>query len=645
MPEKIHVLFLHSQNGFGADSAIHGFLMRYLDRERFVVHLACSQGDGTGVPPSLARFREIPDVRIRPTQFAPGFRHRSPKVLARGILAAATSPLDFLSLAHYVRHQHIRVIHGTDRPRDAVYAVSLAKLTGAKSVVHVHVAWSTFYSAPAKWAVRSADGVFSISRFVTETVVATGADRARVHTILNGIDPSRWDPALDGQGIRREFGVPHDAPLLASVSRLFAQKGQRELVRALALVRKEVPNVRLLVVGADALEVHGSSFTEELKVIARELGVADSVVFTGERSDVPEIMAACDVFTLPSFEEPFGLVFLEAMAMRRPVVALDNGGAPEVVEHGLSGLLSPAEDVDALARNILTLLKDPELRARMGAHGRARVLEYFTGQRMARDAGRAYEAKVSSLYFPPPRLSLVLTVALVASLAMNAILVASVIKYFKSATAIRLDPAGLDVYAADRVNEPAGGPLVIFFGDSRALMWPEPAAATGYRMLNHGIGYQTTEQILMRVDDDVVRLRPTVVVLEAGVNDLKAIAEFPARRAQIVADCEANLERIVDRCRRAGATVVLVTVFDIGDVSLWRRPLWSADVAAAVRDVNAYLPKLAGDHVVLFEAAPVLDDDKGTIQKDYQLDYLHLSAAGYSALNRKLLPLLSALPK
>jgi glycosyltransferase involved in cell wall biosynthesis len=396
MREKIHVLFLHSQNGFGADSAIHGFLMRYLDRERFVVHLACSQGDGTGVPPSLARFREIPDVRIRPTHFAPGFRHRSPAVLARGILAAVASPVDVFALGHYVRRQRIRVIHGTDRPRDAVYAVTLAKLTGAKSVVHVHVAWSKLYSAPAKWAVRSADAVFSISRFVTETVVATGTDRKRVHTVLNGIDPSRWDPALDGQGIRREFGIPRDAPLLASVSRLFAQKGQRELVRALALVRKAVPNVRMLIVGADALEVHGSSFTQELKLLVRELDLVDSVVFTGERSDVPEIMAACDVFTLPSFEEPFGLVFLEAMAMRRPVVALDNGGAPEVVEHGRSGLLSPAHDVDALARNIVTLLKDGELRARMGAYGRLRVLDHFTGQRMARDAGAAYEAMLSS---------------------------------------------------------------------------------------------------------------------------------------------------------------------------------------------------------------------------------------------------------
>jgi lysophospholipase L1-like esterase len=241
-------------------------------------------------------------------------------------------------------------------------------------------------------------------------------------------------------------------------------------------------------------------------------------------------------------------------------------------------------------------------------------------------------------------LPLALSIALVASLCGNVFLFRAAYEFFKTTTLVRLDPIGLNVYAADRAKPVAGGPLLVLFGDSRAAMWPEPATPTGYRILNHGIGYQTTAQILMRVDEDVTSLHPTIVVLEAGVNDLKAIADFPEQRERIVADCEANIERIVDRCRRVGATVVVVTVFDIGDLPLWRRPLWSNAVAGAVREVNAYLPKLAGDHVVIFESAPILDDPKGTIQEEYQFDYLHLSTAGYAALNRKLLPLLSTLP-
>jgi lysophospholipase L1-like esterase len=151
--------------------------------------------------------------------------------------------------------------------------------------------------------------------------------------------------------------------------------------------------------------------------------------------------------------------------------------------------------------------------------------------------------------------------------------------------------------------------------------------------------------MLLRLDADVTSLRPAAVVIEGGVNDLKAIADFPEQRSRIVADCEANLRQIVERCRDSGATVVLVTVFGIGDVALWRRPFWSSEVAAAVREVNAFLPGLAGERVRLFDANPVLADARGQIQRVYQLDHLHLSPAGYAALNEKLSPFLAALPR
>jgi glycosyltransferase involved in cell wall biosynthesis len=392
MPGKISVLFLHSQTGFGADSTIHSHLMRRLDRDRFTVHVAVSPGDVPNGSLALSRLREIPDVRVRPTQFAPGFHHRSGAEILRGVRSAALFPIDFARLVAYTKRERIAIVHGTDRPRDAVYAVLLGRLTGAKSVVHVHVAWSQGYSTAAKWAVRDADAVFAISRFVSETVVAMGTPASRVHTILNSVDTSRWPPDTDGMAVRHEFGIAPSAPVLASVSRLFGQKGQRELFRAFARVRGEYPDLRLIVVGADALEVHGGSFTEELKTLAAELDLGDSVIFAGERSDVVRVMAACDVFTLPSREEPFGLVFLEAMAMRKPVVALGDGGTPEVVEHGRSGLLSAFGDIEALAQNIITLLRDPGLRMQMGNYGRARVVDYFNTERMAEDTARAYDA-------------------------------------------------------------------------------------------------------------------------------------------------------------------------------------------------------------------------------------------------------------
>jgi glycosyltransferase involved in cell wall biosynthesis len=98
---------------------------------------------------------------------------------------------------------------------------------------------------------------------------------------------------------------------------------------------------------------------------------------------------------LASFEEPFGLVFAEAMAMKRPVVALASGGAPEVVDHGGSGLLAAPKDVEMIAAHLLTLLRDPALRARMGEHGRRRVETMFAPRRFARDAAALYDKLLS----------------------------------------------------------------------------------------------------------------------------------------------------------------------------------------------------------------------------------------------------------
>jgi glycosyltransferase involved in cell wall biosynthesis len=111
----------------------------------------------------------------------------------------------------------------------------------------------------------------------------------------------------------------------------------------------------------------------------------------GPSTEPERYMAAADVFCLPSFEEPFRLVFLEAMAMKKPVVALSNGGTPEVVVHGRTGLLSAPGDRKALAANLLTLIGDPTLRAQMGNCGRRRVEQRFDTNRMVRDAESLYE--------------------------------------------------------------------------------------------------------------------------------------------------------------------------------------------------------------------------------------------------------------
>jgi glycosyltransferase involved in cell wall biosynthesis len=286
-------------------------------------------------------------------------------------------------------------VHSTDRPRDAVACAVLGRITGAKSVIHSHVKCARWMSRPLLWAMGQADALVAISAFVAQSLVEMGYSPARTHVILNAINLQAWDWRFDGNATRAALGIPAGAPLIACAARLFRAKGQGEVVRAVAAVRSRFPTIRLLIIGSDDRQVMRESFTEELKGLVGSLGLQEHVIFTGQRSDMPALMAAADVFMLPSDEEPFGLVFAEAMAMKRPVVALANGGTPEVVEHGKSGFLCPPNDAGSLAEHLRRLLEDVDLRARMGEYGRMQVEARFTARRLAGDVARLYDSLIT----------------------------------------------------------------------------------------------------------------------------------------------------------------------------------------------------------------------------------------------------------
>ncbi|MFT3925224.1 MAG: glycosyltransferase family 4 protein [Myxococcales bacterium] len=387
--DRARVLFINSPLSIGADTFVHLLLLRHLSRADFELHAAGQPppSPSTSAPPFDA-LQAMSEVALRPTDFGPSLsgQNRAQKLKsAASMLPAAAS---MAGLVQYIREHRIQVLHSTDRPRDAIACAALGSLTGAKSVIHVHVKFDTWMSRGVQWALRHADAVVGVSRFVADSLVEGGHRPERVHALLNAIDLPRWDPNLSPAAGRASLGVSAEAPLIVSVARIYSSKGQAELIKALPQVKRAFPEVRLAIVGSDFPE--GSGASRELLALARELGVADNVIFAGQRSDVPALLSASDVFALPSFEEPFGLVFAEALAMKRPVVALTNGGTPEVVEHGKSGLLSAPKDIDALAANLLTLLQDRELRMRMGEFGRRQVEARFGAERMAREAGELY---------------------------------------------------------------------------------------------------------------------------------------------------------------------------------------------------------------------------------------------------------------
>jgi glycosyltransferase involved in cell wall biosynthesis len=208
---------------------------------------------------------------------------------------------------------------------------------------------------------------------------AVPQDRLRV--VHNGIDLCGYEPGLGDDGLPA-LDLPPDAFVVIHVGRLVPWKGQREFLRAAQIVARQCPAARFVIVGDVAFE--GPGYREELHRLARDLGLAERVIFTGWRRDVPALLSAADVLVHSSIlPEPFGLVLVEAMALERPVVASALGGPGAIVRDGRDGLLVDPRRPQEIAAAVLRLAGDPALRRAMGRSGRARALACFGAERFS----------------------------------------------------------------------------------------------------------------------------------------------------------------------------------------------------------------------------------------------------------------------
>ena len=224
------------------------------------------------------------------------------------------------------------------------------------------------------WVVGQMGRILAISEAVREAMLERGeAPKGKITVVPNGITAP---VAADASETRRTLGVEADTPLVVCAARLEPEKDIASLIRAMESVRRAVPGVRCLVAG-------DGSERDALNAQIEALELTDVVTLLGFRSDATALMAAGDVFVLPSPAEPFGLVLLEAMAQGRPVVATRAGGPLEIVVDGETGFLTPPSSPDALADALTRLLADPSARRRMGAAGKARYENFFTAARMA----------------------------------------------------------------------------------------------------------------------------------------------------------------------------------------------------------------------------------------------------------------------
>ena len=294
-------------------------------------------------------------VEKNPVSFIIYIRH-----LISGIIAVAKA----------LKKYNINILHPHDNLSKIIGGIA-AKMAGVKVVAHCRdlLKESFVEKMLLIYQLLFMNKIIAVSESNRNLFKIMGKAPEKVHTIYNGIDLSKF-ASVRGYA-RRELEIGDDAVVIGVIAVFDKCKGHIYLFHAIdKLIAEGYKNIICLVVG-DGRE------REELEGFVADRGLSDHIRFLGYRNDVPELMAIIDMVVMPSIQESFPRVPLEAMAMKVPVIATTVGGLPESIDNGNTGLLVPPMDVDSLSNAIKYLIEHPEIRKKMGEAGRKRVEEKF----------------------------------------------------------------------------------------------------------------------------------------------------------------------------------------------------------------------------------------------------------------------------
>jgi glycosyltransferase involved in cell wall biosynthesis len=317
--------------------------------------------------------------------------------LHQGVLHWPRASLD---LARWLRRERPAVVHFF-LPRPYLFGSLAAELAGhrrrlmSRRSLTDYRAKYPLLGAVERYLHGRTFGILGNSQAVIDQLATEVDDRRKLALIYNGIEMPSPVFTNSRQQTRALLQIPSDALVISVIANLIAYKGHRDLIEALALIKDRLPKPwRLLAIGRD------DGIGGELKGLAQSLGIADNIMWLGERSDVEELLSATDIFVLPSHQEGFSNALLEAMAARLPAVATAVGGNIDAVADNDTGLLVPARDPRALAAAVLRLAQDSDLRRSFGDAARRRVEQRFSLQACVDRYERLYRALGEA--DPPP---------------------------------------------------------------------------------------------------------------------------------------------------------------------------------------------------------------------------------------------------
>ena len=407
MPRQ--VLFIENSVGLSGSTVSLATLLNHLDRRQLVPHVAVSRPEQVAF--LRQQLREPTDVAmitprggLKGTRWlrrllgpagshVRGLRRAAWKVAGFIDMLIVTLPYS-LRLRRFVRGRGIALIHhnnGFD-----IGAVFLSAMLGIPLVA---------YQRGDEWNSLTVRRLATrVTRFIANSVStrrsldALGVPPERVRVIYPPVDLESFVARRPAGEVRDSLGL-RSGPCFGMIGMLLPWKGQTVFLRAAARVLERFPNARAVIVGGPPSG--GEGYAHELRSLARELGIGDRVIFTGFRSDVADILPVLDIVVHASVDpEPFGRVIIEAMALRRPVVASRAGGPIEIIEDGQTGLLVAPGDPESLAAALIDLLERPERAAELGARGYREVTHRFSAVRNAERVQEVYDEVLRSRDMP-----------------------------------------------------------------------------------------------------------------------------------------------------------------------------------------------------------------------------------------------------
>ncbi len=303
----------------------------------------------------------------------------------------------FWKIYRLIRQGHYHIVH-THSSKAGVLGRVAAWLAGTPIIVHTlhslvfhdYQPWfiNKSWRGIKKMCAPITDYFISVSEIIVQKAIKAGIDKPeKFRTIYSGMELDWFlNAKFDSKKVRREFGIPEDAPVVGKIARLFPLKGHDQLMDAAPEIVKRVPDVRFFLIGDGIL-------LEHLQAQAREYGILENFVFAGlvDRGRIPEMISAMDIVVHTSLREGLARVLPQSLAMGKPCVSFNIDGAPEVVINDKTGYLVEVYDNKGLAKAISQLLENPELRRQMGENGRRHVDPAFRTETMVREIAEVYQ--------------------------------------------------------------------------------------------------------------------------------------------------------------------------------------------------------------------------------------------------------------